>query len=99
MSIVHFKRAFTIGFVGVTILVCSAAYSGETEFKNLNADDLKQLIDSDHKVFLLNPLPRLMFRQANIPGSVNIRWNAIKDSRLLPDDKETTIVTYCMGTR
>lgn len=88
-----------VGFLCLVLLLNGVAVSGEAEFKNLSAGDLKQLLDSGKKVFLLNPLPKLMFQQGNIPGSVNIRWHSLERSRLLPGDKETIIVTYCMGAR
>ena len=99
MPIRPFREIFAVGFLGLALLFYGVAFAGEAGFKNLRADELKQLLDSDKKVFLLNPLPKLMYRQGNIPGSVNIRWHSIEGTPLLPFDKETIIVTYCMGTR
>ena len=92
-------NAFCIGILILALVGGSVVFADEAEFKNLNAHELKQLLDGDKKVLLLNPLPHLMFRQGHIPGSVNIRWHSIEGSPLLPDDKETVIVTYCMGSR
>lgn len=99
MFLPAFLRTLAVGFIVLALLAGGTVYSSETEFKNLSAHDLKQLIDSGNRVLLLNPLPKLMFRQGHIPGSVNIRWHAMEGSRLLPADKETIIVTYCMGAR
>jgi rhodanese-related sulfurtransferase len=57
------------------------------------------MLDSGETLFLLNPLPSLLFRQGHIPGSVNIRWHSLDTSPLMPVDKNTPIVTYCMGPR
>lgn len=77
----------------------SPLYASEDDVKNLSAQELNQLIHSEQKVFLLNPLPSLLFNQGHIPGSVNIRWHSLEGSDLMPEDKNTPIVTYCMGPR
>ena len=88
-----------IGCALIVWLVCQPSGATESEFQNLSASELKQLLDAGQPVFLLNPLPSLLFRQGHIPGSVNIRWHALAASPLLPKDKHTPIITYCMGAR
>lgn len=88
-----------LGLMAVALLAGPGACGAGDEFQDLTAQDLKKLLDTGEPVFLLNPLPSLLFRQGHIPGSVNIRWHALATSPLLPADKDTPIVTYCMGPR
>ena len=81
------------------VLTGPRAATAEESFPDLTAQELKQWLDSGETVFLLNPLPSLLFRQGHIPGSVNIRWHSLDTSPLMPADKATPIVTYCMGPR
>lgn len=88
-------------FVLFSILFLSEHHMAmaEESFPDLTAMQLKRMLDSGETVFLLNPLPSLLFRQGHIPGSVNIRWHSLDTSDLMPADKATPIVTYCMGPR
>ena len=66
---------------------------------DLNASELKALIDSGEKVFLVNPLSDIEYNEGNIPGSVNIPLHTIMSTDKLPKDKQTLIVTYCLGPK
>ncbi len=77
--------------------ICSIGFAAG--FKTLTAKDLKDKLDSGETVFLLNPLSDLEFNEKHIPGSVNIPLHTIAETTLLPDDKNTLIVTYCLGPK
>ena len=88
------------GRVGLLLLLgfVPAALATQ-EFTDVSAVELKAMLENEPEVFLLNPLPSLLFRQGNIPGSINIRWFDIADSSAMPEDRTIPIVTYCMGPR
>ena len=98
---VPMKKSVLTLFALITMLYLTGnqAVSAEASFPDLTAQELKRMLDSGQKVFLLNPLPSLLFRQGHIPGSFNIRWHSLDASNLMPADKHTPIVTYCMGPR
>ena len=93
------KVKFLFTALSITLFISSTVLYAEETFPDLTALELKDLIDSGKPLFLLNPLPSLLFRQGHIPGSVNIRWHAMKTSTKMPVDKNVTVVTYCMGAR
>jgi len=95
----NFTVRFIFSLFIFNFILLTNAYSAEDEFKNISSQELKQLLDSGKDFFLLNPLPNIIFRQGYIPSSVNIRWHSLKDSPLLPKNKNTLIVTYCMGPK
>jgi hypothetical protein len=68
-------------------------------FKDYTAEQLKQLMNSGQPLFLLNPLSEIEFNEGHIPGSVNIPAEEIFKSKRLPKNKETLIVTYCLGPK
>jgi rhodanese-related sulfurtransferase len=81
--------------MGVLLVFCQNA-SATTDYSAL---ELKQLIDSEQPVFLLNPLSEIEFNEAHIPGSVNIPAETIMWTNELPKDKDMLIVTYCKGPK
>jgi hypothetical protein len=93
------QARFLFVILSIVFLASSAALCAENAFPDLTAQELKHMIDSGEPIFLLNPLPSLLFRQGHIPGSVNIRWHAITTSPAMPADKDVKIITYCMGSR
>ena len=66
---------------------------------DLSAQRLKQIIDSGKPIFLLNPLSKIEFNEAHIPGSINIPAEEILATKKLPKRKDTMIVTYCKGPK
>ena len=92
---------------GITYLVlyaCFWGFIGQVAFAQTNGDypdlsaaRLKAKLDSGEKVFLLCPLSEIMFNEKHIPGSINIPSKQIMKTKLLPKDKDTLIVTYCLG--
>jgi len=68
--------------------------------KTIDADGLKALLAGGGKVLLANTLSPLEFTQTKIAGSVSIPYGHLRDGkRALPDDKDTTLVFYCLGPK
>lgn len=79
------------------MMLMSPVTYAKDQFPEVSAKELKQILDSGQKVFLLNSLSDIIFNQGFIPGSKNIELAEIPGSKLLPKNKSTLIVTYCMG--
>lgn len=64
--------------------------------ETISANDLKNRIDRKEKVTVVETLAPERYREAHIPGALNIPPDQIKElaPRLLPD-KDAEIVTYC----
>ena len=91
-----------LSFIFLVFLVFGNAYLFTNEaqaMRDLTAKELKRLIDSGGPLFLLNPLSEIEFNEAHIEGSVNIPIEKIYDTKELPEDKSTMIVTYCLGPK
>ncbi len=52
------------------------------EWRDLSAQELKEVLDSVRKIFLINPLSDIEFNQGHIPGSVNIPLHTIMRSNI-----------------
>ena len=89
----------------IVVTVCTMALAQLTlpntadALQDYTAEELKQLLDSGQRVFLLNPLSEIEFNEGHIPGSVNIPAEEILRTKQLPSDKDTLIVTYCKGPK
>ena len=73
-------------------------------FDIITTEDMKKMLDdraAGHGDFILvNTLDEIIFRNAAIPGSVNLPWYRVNESaNQLGDDKDKLVVTYCMGYR
>ncbi len=69
------------------------------EYQTITARELKERMDSGEDLFLINPLSEIEFNEGNIPGSVNIPYTTILETNKLPENKNTLIVTYCLGLK
>jgi rhodanese-related sulfurtransferase len=65
----------------------------------ISTRDLKAKLDRKESIKVVETLAPERYREAHIPGAVNIPPNKIKDlaPRLLPA-KDAEIVTYCANT-
>jgi rhodanese-related sulfurtransferase len=67
--------------------------------RTISTDDLKAKLDSKDSVKVVETLAPERYREAHIPGALNIPPEQIKElaPQLLPD-KDVEIVTYCANT-
>ena len=65
----------------------------------ISTKDLKAKLDRKQKISVVETLAPERFREAHIPGALNIPPERIKElaPQLLPD-KNAEIVTYCANT-
>ena len=94
----------TAGLV-LLIVVCwslqGVAEAGAEMYKVLGPVDLKTLVESDARNFLLvdarNPEE---YREAHISGAINIPQKKMDEFlRLMPADKSTRLIFYCNGVK
>lgn len=66
--------------------------------KTLQRDELKHMLDSGEYVQLINVLNNEQFREAHIPGSVNLpqaEKDFVDQVEELVEDKDDEVVVYC----
>ena len=68
-------------------------------YTDLSAIELKSRMDSGENLLLINSLSDLEYNEGHIPGSINIPFHQLATSELLPEDKSTPLVTYCLGPK
>jgi rhodanese-related sulfurtransferase len=76
----------------------SAARRSTMESK-ISTEDLKAKLDQKQKITVVEALAPERYREAHIPGALNIPPERIKElaPQLLPN-KDAEIVTYCTNT-
>ena len=72
---------------------------GADKFPVISTEGLKAKMDAGEKLMLINPLCDIEFNMGYIPGSVNIPIHTIMTTDKLPQDKDTLIITYCLGPK
>jgi rhodanese-related sulfurtransferase len=93
------KNKIVIIWMAVILMffALSVTAYAEEAFSIISTIDLKAKIDSGTNLLLLNPLSDIEFADSHLPNSVNIPLHTIKNSDKLPKDKNTLVVTYCLG--
>ncbi|BBO81400.1 hypothetical protein DSCO28_19660 [Desulfosarcina ovata subsp. sediminis] len=83
--------------IGLIIAMILIPYTCLGEYRDLSAEELKGMLDSGQKLYLLNPLSDIEFNEGHIPGSMNIPLHSIMRSDKMPKNMDTLIVTYCLS--
>lgn len=74
------------------------SYASADSFKNITADELKQMLDKKTKLVLVDARSGLEYSQGHIPKAVSIPPEKVGlISKFLPKNKKTLIVIYCRG--
>jgi rhodanese-related sulfurtransferase len=74
------------------------SYASAGNFKNINAGELKAMLDKKTKMLVVDARPGTEYSQGHIPKAVNIPPEKVGIiSALLPKNKKTPIVFYCRG--
>ena len=84
--------AFWMGWVGI------APIDAQGKWHTITTQELAVKIDQGDDFCLINVLPKIIYDDRHIPGSINIPISEIATSPLLPEDKRKSLVFYCMGT-
>ncbi|MBW1741256.1 MAG: rhodanese-like domain-containing protein [Deltaproteobacteria bacterium] len=95
-------RRKTSLYLGLLVLVTSFVLTQGVwaeDLRIISVQDLKAKMDAGEKLMLLNPLSDIEFNEGHIPGSVNIPLHEIMTTDKLPQDKDTLVITYCLGPK
>jgi rhodanese-related sulfurtransferase len=93
------KIIFKLGLAGLLTVLLLASNVWAKDFDAITAKELKTKMDAGEEIFLLNPLSDIEFNEGHIPGSVNVPLHTLSTTSKLPKNKETLIVTYCLGPK
>lgn len=66
------------------------------DLRTVHRDELKQKIDQKERFFLVETLAEEKYRQAHLPGALNLPPDRIKEMApfVLPD-KNALVIVYC----
>ncbi len=78
----------------VILMFSSTAYA--EGYHEISAPEVKNMLDNGN-VKVIHVLSSIEYKMQHIPGSINIPVIFLKTSMLMPSDKETPIIFYCMG--
>ena len=82
----------------VISLVFMFSYASAENFKNINADELKTMLDKKTKMVLVDARPGPEYSEGHIPKAINIPPEKVEViGTLLPKNKKNLIVFYCRG--
>ncbi len=79
----------------IHLLSISPAFARELQI--ITAPEVKNMMENDPRVVVINALSSIEYNSLHIPGSINIPVVDFRTSKLLPEDKSTPLITYCMG--
>jgi rhodanese-related sulfurtransferase len=68
----------------------------EQTVKTIDRDELQSKIESNERFFLVETLPEEKYRQAHLPGALNLPPDRLKELApfVLPD-KDALVIVYC----
>ena len=81
-----------------TFLLMSKTGQAQQAYSVISAPEVYQLLEKKEAV-LIHVLSRIEYESQHIPGSINIPINELENSDKLPQNLDTPVVFYCMGTR
>ena len=68
----------------------------ETKIKTIDRDELKRKIESKEPFFLVETLSEEKYRQAHLPGALNLPPDRIKElAPVVLPDKDALVIVYC----
>ena len=84
--------ALWIVWVGVTPI------GAHEKWHTISTEELAAKIERGDEICLINVLPKIIYDDRHIPGSINVPIGELATSPLLPADKRKPLAFYCMGT-
>jgi rhodanese-related sulfurtransferase len=90
----HRAKIFTFLF-GFLFLTAATSFA---QFPVIDAEQLKSHMRGNQKAVLIDARPAEEYRQAHIPGAINIPPERMKgEITRLPKNKKIPIIFYCRG--
>lgn len=89
-------RSRLLPLVPLLILLFSGqAYGQGVQY--ITAPEVRNMMENDPRVVVINALSKIEYDGLHITGSINIPVINFRASKLLPVDKSTPLIFYCMG--
>lgn len=80
----------------ILLLIPCKAQAMEEGYQKITAPELQGML-KNRDVLIINTLSKLEYELQHIPGSISIPINTIHRPGLLPADKNTPLIFYCMA--
>lgn len=68
-------------------------------YKEINAFELKQMMESNSKALVINVLSPIEYECQHIRGSINIPVVKMRETDILPADRQTPLIFHCQSER
>ncbi|MFZ5758485.1 MAG: rhodanese-like domain-containing protein [Thermodesulfobacteriota bacterium] len=68
-------------------------------YREIAAFELKQMMDSNTKLLIVNVLSEIEFAFQHITGSINIPITKMQTTTALPADKSMPLIFHCLSDR
>ncbi len=82
----------------LSVFLFIKATSAMAQFPTIDSEQLKTWMHGKQKAVLIDARPAEEYRQAHIPGAINIPADRMKTGTShLPKDKAAPIIFYCRG--
>jgi len=79
----------------LTLFFSSQVYGQGVQY--ITAPEVKNMMENDPRVVVINALSKIEYDGLHITGSINIPVIDFRTTKLLPADKTTPLILYCMG--
>ncbi len=79
------------------LILCGSAPAQSQEPVYITAPEVKDMVEKNPDVVLINVLSTIEYDGLHITGSINIPINVFHNSDLLPKKLDTPLIIYCMG--
>ncbi len=97
--LIQAKFLFLVFIFSTSPIFVSQAVSKTAGYTEISAPEARMLQEKHWNVSIINVLSKLEFELQRIPGSINIPINKFSSTTLLPKDKTTPLILYCMEVR
>ena len=68
-----------------------------SEVNNISTPDLQSALKQNSETILINVLPKIIFDNKHIRGSINVPLGDLASINGIVKEKNTPIIFYCMG--
>lgn len=91
------KAWFIVPAILVSCVYAKSVIAHE-KLHTISTEKLAAKIEQGDDFYLINVLPKIIYDDRHIQGSINIPISEILTTSLLPKEKSKELIFYCMGT-
>jgi hypothetical protein len=92
-------KRFLICFALICFLSIFTQGICQNVYQEVTAPEAKMILEENSNALIINLLSELEFKVQHIPKSINIPINLFQTTTMLPENKMTPLLMYCMGDR